>query len=486
MKKLANLITRRAFLGQSCGTMSSISLLSTLLNLRMIGTASAVTPPAAGDYRALVCFFFPGGQDTFNTLIPRGASAASPVYQEYANTRGSVLRQEWIDLLPIDPIGESAGAYGLNPEFGEIQTLFQNGDLAFMANVGTLVEPIANKTELTSGLFETPLGLYSHADQIKHWQTSVPDSRDSIGWAGRCADVLDALNDPSDVSMSISLSGTNVWQAGNDVFEFAVTPSGAVERVGYTGTTGPAAVRGAAVDSLLELEYTNLFEEAFAQKHRKTLSAGVEFNAAVAGAPAFTTTVPTHANGDTQDLINGFAPQFEMVAKTIAVHQALGIKRHTFFISMGGWDHHKNMLTQSEVMLPAVSKCMGYFWDLLGELETAGTVNRNQVTTFTASDFGRTLNSNSAGSDHGWGGNQMIMGGDVIGKKIYGQFPSLALDAPRDTGRGRQIPSTSCDEFFAELALWMGVSTADLDQVFPNITNFYTPSPSTPPVGFMV
>ena len=481
MNATTETIARRGFLRQSCGAMSSVPMLSTILSLRMIGTASAVTAPGPGDYRALVCFFFPGGYDSFNVLVPRGADANSAEYQQYAGRRGNLALPHG-DLHQLNPqIPDPQGrGFGLHPGLDDLQGLFNGGDLAFIANVGTLIEPVASFNDLKSGLRALPKGLYSHSDQIKEWQTSVPQDRRSIGWGGRMGDVLNALNDPSHVSMNISLSSTNVYQSGNSVFEYAINPSGADQRNGYTGTTGRDAIRGAGVDSLLEQEYSNIFEQAFANKHRNVLQAAEVFNDAVGGVSAFNTPVPTHSDDSANAAIPGLAAKFEMIAKTIAARANLGVRRQTFFIKWGGWDHHSGVIDPQAWMLPVVGRCMKYFHDLLGEINM-----QDQVTLFTASDFGRTLTSNGRGSDHAWGGNHMVMGGAVKGGNIYGEFPSLANSAQLDTGRGRQIPSTACDLYFAELAQWMGVSAADLDYVLPNINNFYTPSSTAPPIGFM-
>ena len=169
-----------------------------------------------------------------------------------------------------------------------------------------------------------------------------------------------------------------------------------------------------------------------------------------------------------------------MVAKTIAARKTLGFKRQTFFILFGGWDHHDEVIKTQQAMLTVVSKAMKEFSNAMTELDI-----NDKVTTFTASDFGRTLTSNGRGSDHAWGGNHMVMGGAVQGGRIYGDYPALYIDNPLDTGRGALIPTISCDEYFAELAKWFGVSNADLDAVFPNIGRFYDTSSTSLPVGFM-
>jgi uncharacterized protein (DUF1501 family) len=476
MKKISQDIARRNFLRESCGAMSGISLLSTLLNLRMIGSASAVgvDAPGADDYRAMVCLFLPGGIDSYNILVPRGASE----YAQYASTRSNLALSQG-SLVPLNNLSDQGGrTFGVHPGYDDVAGLFNDGNLAFVSNVGTLIEPIADAAD--QGNHPRPKGLYSHADQIKHWQTSVPQDRSSIGWGGRCADVLNALNDPSVVSMNISLNGTNTWQAGNAVFEYAVDSSGAINRNGYTGNSGDSSRRGAGVDSLLEQEYLNIFEQTFAAKHRETLEAAELFNSAT-DSISFSTPTPTHSNPITAGALPGLANRMRMIAKSIAAHQALGTKRQTFFISSGGWDHHNGVIDPQAWMVPVIGRSIKYFWDLLGEIGM-----RDKVTLFTASDFARTLNSNGRGSDHAWGGNHLVMGGAVTGQRIYGTFPDLAPGASHDAGRGRQVPTTSCDEFFAEMAQWMGVSHSDLDYVLPNIRNFYTPSSTQAPLGFLV
>jgi uncharacterized protein (DUF1501 family) len=169
-----------------------------------------------------------------------------------------------------------------------------------------------------------------------------------------------------------------------------------------------------------------------------------------------------------------------MVAKVIATRSTLGFSRQIFFVSLGGWDHHDELLVNHADLLSKVNDAMGYFSDVLTELNVM-----DKVTTFSISDFGRTLTSNGNGTDHAWGGNMFIMGGDVNGKEVYGNYPSLALNHDLIVHNNVLIPTTSADEYLAELALWFGVSYSDLDLIFPNLTNFYSSSSGIPPIGFM-
>ncbi|WOO42809.1 DUF1501 domain-containing protein [Rubellicoccus peritrichatus] len=464
---MKNLLTRRQFLGQaSCAAVGSTALFSTLLNLRMASTAAAQGIPAGGDYKALVCLFFAGGCDSYNMLLPYGDSE----YAEYAAIRADLaLSKANNQILPLtlaNPIGKELGVHHMMPE---IQSLFNNGNAAWLANVGTLVEP-TTKAQYQAESVILPLGLYSHSDQIRQWQTSVPQDTSAIGWGGRTADLLHSLNNNDNISMNISIAGNNTWQAGNEVFEYSISPNGSVGRRNYDATWGVNPAMNAAVDNQLDSDYQNLFQSTFAKASKSAIDSHLEFSAATDAVPDFATTFPEG---------NHLASQLRMVATSIAAHTTLNMNRQTFFVQLGGWDHHDEVLNNMDGMVPIVSQAIDSFYSALTEIN-----EQNNVTLFTASDFGRTLTSNGAGSDHAWGGNHLVVGGAVNGGNVYGTYPDLYEGSPIDTGRGRLIPTTSVDQYFAELALWFGVSPQDLPTVLPNVTNFYTPG-VTPPLGFM-
>ncbi len=467
--------TRRQFMGRaSCAAVSSIPVLNTLLNLGFAEKLSAVTAPTDSEYRALVCIFLSGGNDSFNMLVPREPSA----YATYQNTR-SVLALSPAQLIDINPIG--LPDFGVHSGMPEVANLFQAGNAAFIANVGTLIEPVQNHFQVQQLTKQLPLGLYSHSDQIEQWQTSIPNSRAGIGWAGRTADLLQGLNSNPAVPMNISLDGSNVWQTGNKGAEYAITPNGAVGLTNYNfawqqyDTTRQALSQG--VDSHLGQQYSNLLMQTFNARKKQALDAYNTFANATGGTLPGNVSFPGSYLGS----------RLQMVAKAVQGHAAMGAVRQTFFLQLGGWDHHSGVLAYQGQMLPQVSAAIGAFYQQLVALGL-----QNNVTLFTASDFGRTLTSNGQGSDHAWGGNQLVVGGAVQGKRIYGSYPSLEINPdsssnlnPLDTGLGRMIPTTSCDQFFAELALWLGVSPTDLPLVLPNIGNFYSPGSSSPPLGFM-
>ncbi|MEM6886180.1 MAG: DUF1501 domain-containing protein, partial [Verrucomicrobiota bacterium] len=427
---------------------------------------AASTSPITGitDYKALVCILLAGGNDSFNMLVPRGSTE----YNEYATARSNLaLPQNSLLALNGTHNGKSLGLHAGMPE---LAGLFNSGDAAFVANVGTLVEP-TTLSNYNNNSARLPLGLFSHSDQIMHWQTSVPDSRSARGWGGRVADILNSVNSNSRTSMNISLAGTNTFQSGNQTVSYEILPSGngavqpdflSLESSAYS------AIARTSIRSLVDAQYQNLFQETFANTSASALDASAEFANALSS-QTLTTTFST----------SELSQALQMIARTIAARDTLGMRRQTFFVLMGGYDHHDELLNNHASMLPVVSRALSEFNAAMRELQV-----HNQVTTFTASDFARTLTSNGRGSDHAWGGNQIVMGGGVRGGLVYGNYPDLGLGNSLDTGRGRLIPTISTDEYFAELAQWFGVPNHCLDSIFPNLNRFYTAG-STPPIGFM-
>lgn len=463
--------SRRKFLGTaSCAALGSATLLNGLLNLQM---SSALAAPSyhlsfqpEEDYKALICILLAGGNDSYNMLVPTDAGP----YNDYAATRSNqTLARE--SLLPIvaDGLNES---YGLHPAMPELKQLFDQGNLAFLANVGTLIEPIQNKVDVDSGVAKLPLGLFSHADQVQQWQTSIPSERSSIGWAGRMADILQASSNSSDISMNISLSGNNVFQAGNQSIEFTISPYGEGSS-GIEGYNGPEVfnqIRTQAVKGLLEQQYQDVFKQTYADIIHDSQQNHELFKASISSVNLNTLFSP-----------NFLSQSFQMIAKTIGARQALGMSRQTFFVVLPGFDNHDELLNNHQGLLRTLSLGMGELQQALNELNIA-----DKVTTFTISDFARTLTSNGNGTDHAWGGISMMMGGAVKGRKMYGEYPSLALRSNLDVGGGVLVPKVSSDEYFAELALWFGVAPSDLPLVLPNIGNFYSPNPQTAPIGFLL
>ncbi len=500
---------RRAFMKFTggCAALGSTSVLSQLLSMQLTGSAYA-QGGGGGEYKALVCVFLNGGIDSFNILTPYEDAE----HAIYTTVRSTVAKPK-SELLPIpidiaSPGGRRLGIHGGMPE---LHSLYSSGKAAFLANVGSLVVP-TNKTNYNSGSAVKPLGLFSHADLIQHWQTSVPQSRSQAsGWGGRMADLLTSVHNPTDkISINIALGSLNVFQTGNQVVPYVVGSGGATLPAGYraSNTTGAnydqihnTVINGSTglngiyppADSALGALYSDLLQRTMARYKRRSIDAAQTFfdNTDNTGTGTTGGVLPTSislpfdaiaADATIPGGVKGFAANLSMVARVIRARTAFSQTRQIFFVSLGGWDHHDNLLNAQNSMLPGVSKALSAFYNATVQLGVA-----EQVTTFTASDFGRTLAPNTSGSDHAWGGNHMIIGGSVGGGKVYGNYPlSLALNNDLDLGRGRLIPTTSVDEYNAELATWFGIpNNSMLTDILPNLRNFYQEGRLARPIGFL-
>jgi len=463
-------INRRKFLGTaSCAAIGYSTLLSTLINLKGFNAAAMSNSTVAGgdDYKALVCLMLGGGADSFNMLVPYNQGE----YNNYATTRSNLAipRDE---LLRIDPNNTGGKPYGLHPNMGPAQALFNDGKLSFISNVGTIIQP-TTKQQVWDEAVPMPLGLFSHSDQSQQWQTGLPHVRSNLGWGGRIADMIQDMNTNQNISMNISLAGTNTFQIGTNTIEYSIDPyNGSIGIEGYGEFDRWNVydnVRTQAVKSMIEAQYQDMFKKTYVDVIKNSRDAHLEFQAALNGGPTTNTTFED----------NYFSQTFRMIARTISVQQALGMKRQTFFVDLGGWDHHDELLQNQADLLPALTNAMREFNDALEELNMADC-----VTTFSASEFGRTLTSNGNGTDHAWGGNVMVMGGAVNGGNIFGTYPDLTLDSEVELGYGTLVPTTSTDVYFAELAKWFGVQDSELAALFPNLENFHNLG-SDLPLGFM-
>jgi len=454
-------LSRRKFLGACCKAVGATGMLSALAQLRLIGAAAA----PAGDYKALVCLFLAGGNDANNIIVPNDPSG----YAAYAAARGALALPQSA-LLGINPLTSDGRAWGIHSAMPEMRDLFAAGRLGFLGNVGTLVVP-TNKTQYSSGSVPLPPQLFSHNDQQVQWQSSVPDKPFSTGWGGRLADLTNAFNENNAISMSITLAGQNSFQVGKTVSQYAVNSTGVVQLSGTSGNAG--AVRLAALKDLVAAQDVNLFETAFGGITSTAIDNSALLSGVLNSIAPLTTVFPNSSLGQ----------QLQMIARLIQAAPQLNLKRQIFFARLGGWDLHDNQVTAGATetgahatLLADVSTSLKAFYDATTEIGLA-----DSVTTFSASDFGRTYNTNGDGSDHGWGSHHFMMGGAVKGGDIYGIMPDLTINGPDDTGRGRWIPTTSVDEYSATLARWFGVSDLDLPLVLPNIGRFANPN-----LGFML
>ena len=500
-----------------CSMMSGVSMLSTYLSLQATNAVAADYNPT--DYKAIVCLFLTGGNDSYNMLTPYDGEGSGDVlntpsvsgdYGGYYSIRGGVddgtinagglaLSKAQLTQLADPVTGRSHGLHpsmsheagvdptdpSYNPSDHGVARLYNDNKLNFVCNIGSLLE----RTDMASYDARTnlPLGLFSHADLVRHWQTGVPDSRTQLtGWGGRLADCMQQANTNPVISSNISINGVNVFQTGGTVIPYSIGTSGATVVTNYhtdyatVNRNHQDRIFSHMVESSLGRQYPgNLMSEALASQSMNSIQAAVDFNAA-ADAVNITTEFQN-------ELLSN---RMKMLAKVIGASSTLGHRRQIFFVTEGGWDNHNNLMTQQPLNLADVSAAMKSFYDATVELGM-----ENNVVTFTASDFARTLTSNGQGSDHGWGGNQMVMGGAVDGGSMKGFSttpsgpypifdPSQGGLSPLDTGRGRLIPTTSVDELAADLAMWFGVSNnEDLELILPNIRRFYSSSETESPLG---
>jgi uncharacterized protein (DUF1501 family) len=431
-----------------------------VMNLAAIGEAAAAT---ASDYKALVCIFLFGGNDYGNTVVPYDQAR----YDLYAAQRGAIaLARPTLDATLLNPTNPLAGGlqYALSPDLAPLLPVFDGGRLAVMMNVGTLIEP-TTKAQYQARSVRLPPKLFSHNDQQSFWQASSAEGATS-GWGGRIGDLLQSGNGNS-VLTCINASSSAVFLSGRQAVQYSVSTNGPIQLSANTSLYG-SAVGSTALKNLMTGTGGTLFESEHSKVSRRALDTAAQVSTALAGAPALTANFPAG---------NNLADQMRVVARLISVSQELGARRQVFFVSIGGFDNHDNLIAQHTPLLQRVAAAMRAFYDTTVQLGVA-----DKVTAFTASDFGRTLTVNATGSDHGWGSFHFVMGGAVNGRALYGRAPAVADNGPDDVGQGRLLPTTSVDQFASTMANWFGVSAGDMPTVLPNIGNY---NPSTWNVGFV-
>jgi uncharacterized protein (DUF1501 family) len=466
---------RREFLHKAlCATASSAAF-GSLMGKFSLAQASIPGVLGGTDYRALVCVFLYGGNDSFNMLLPRDNSH----YNTYSATRQGLAIPQG-QILPLSPTvaPSDGGQYGLHPKMAGLKSLFDTGKAALVSNVGPLLYPI-NKTQYENESVPVPAQLFSHSDQQLLWQTPTADTVERMGWGGRLADLFFATNPNPLLSMNISLDGENVYQAGVQVSPYFMSPYGAEAIWPVTDETYNAR-RRTTFDALMNASYAHPFQRAYVQKVKRSRDIQVQITNALLGAPG---DQAPYSAFDTAWAATGrevpyIARQLQMVARIIGVRSALGMRRQIFFVSAGGFDTHDTQLADQAELMEDLSLSLKTFYDVINSTQ----INlASSVTTFTASDFGRTLSSNGDGTDHGWGSHHVVVGGAVNGNRIYGALPSLlANNNPDDAGYGQIIPTTSVDQYAATLATWYGVDATQRATLFPNLGRFATPS-----LGFM-
>ena len=458
--------SRRAFLKRASAVSVAGAATPFVLNLASIGEAAAAT---ASDYKALVCVFLYGGNDYANTLVPYDNGQ----YATYAALRGPLAHAQsalaGTVLSPSTPLPGGA-QYALAPALGKLLPVFNAGKMAVMLNVGTLVQP-TTKAQYLANSVRLPPKLLSHNDQQSFWQASSPEGASS-GWGGRIGDLLQSGNGTASLTC-INPSGNAVFLSGRSAFQYSVTPSGPIALNGRNSVQGSTAA-GSLLQSLIMSGGSHQFENLLGLTGSRALNLYNQVAQALGQAPATSTAFAAAA-----DPQSSLGAQLQMVAKLMSVSSQLGAKRQVFFVSAGRFDTHSGLATLHPTLLTNLADALRSFYDTTVELGIA-----SQVTTFTASDFGRALTANGDGSDHGWGGVHFVLGGAVNGRRYFGINPVLANGGPDDIGQGRLIPTMAVDQYAATLASWFGVAASDLPTVVPNIGN-YAGSPLGTNIGFV-
>jgi uncharacterized protein (DUF1501 family) len=445
---------RRHFV-QRVSALAALGLGSKLSVFDLVASANA---QSASDYRALVCVFLYGGNDGNNTVIPMDAAG----YAQYASIRpaSSGIQLAQASLLPIQPVS-SATPYGLHPSLPEIAALFNQRKLSIVANVGTLVQPIT-KTQYVSGV--VPLSLYSHSDQVAQWQSSVSNVVSATGWGGRIADKMAPQNAGTGFPVVTSLNGSVLFATGKTTSPLSIPVTGSFALAGFNNGAVSTA-RLAALQQFLAASSTNQFVNAANGIGAQAIALSATMNPILSNANSSVAPLFAPLSGNTT------ASAFFQVAKTIEARATTGARRQIFFVSLGGFDTHANQAPTQANLLAQLSPALKAFYDATVALGVG-----SQVTTFTLSDFGRTLRpASGAGTDHAWGNHHFVMGDAVKGGDMFGQYPTLALGGPSDAEqRGRWIPAISVDRYGATLANWFGVASSDLVSVFPSLSKFAT------------
>jgi uncharacterized protein (DUF1501 family) len=409
---------------------------------------------AADDYKALVCIFLVGGNDTNNMIVPVDTTG----YANYAKVRSNLALPQ-AQLLPLQEAG-GVLRYGLHPSLPGLQSLWGASNLAVVANVGTLVQPLT-KAQYLSNSTQKPATLFSHIDQQHEWQTSDSSTSSSTGWGGRLSDQFNALNANSTVPPMISTGGNNLFVTGSATQALVIPTSGSFGLSGFTTSSGDVARRAALV-SLLGIDRATDLTAAAQDVMTNALSSSATLNPILT---ATNTTVTPHFAG----LTTSFASQMLAIAKVIEAHSSLGAQRQVFLATLGSFDTHTNELVTQQSLFAQLDPALAAFHSAMADIGAA-----NDVTSFTLSDFSRTFAPNTGGgSDHAWGSHHMVIGGAVHGGQVYGTMPTLQLGGPDDEGgQGRWIPSIAVDQYAATLASWFGADASALSTVLPNLSAF--------------
>jgi len=438
------MLSRRGFIRVGAASVGTLAL-------RPFGLLPALAQ-SGGDYRALVCVFLFGGNDSNNTVVPMD----DVNYQAYTSIRGSLGLPASQLTAPVTSV--SGEPYAFHAKLAEVASLFSSKELAVVANVGALVQPLT-RAQYQNLQAPIPLNLFSHSDQQLVWQTSIAQGHSPTGWGGRAADYIaqQGMN-TGKFPVFVSMAGNSLEGAGLQTQPAAIAPGQKLGLSGFSSSANSEA-RLKALTSLLTTDTGVSLVQAANTTMANGISDAKTLEAALAKASPLRTTFPTTSIG----------AQLQQVAEIIQVQSYLGMRRQIFFCSLGGFDTHANELETHNTLYPQLSPALSAFYDATQELGMA-----QNVTTFTESDFSRTFQpTTDDGSDHAWGSHHLVMGGAVQGGQVFGKFPTFELAGPDDADvRGRWIPTTSIDQYGATLCSWFGIPDSALATVFPNFSNF--------------
>ena len=462
-----NDISRRAFLRRSSQLAVAGTASSWAMGLAGIGEAAAFS--AGTDFKALVCIFLYGGNDHNSLLVP----ADSANYDLYSAIRGGgagqtagglALSRASLAATTLAPLGNQVLTnnlqYALAPQMTRLKARFDEGKMAPLLNVGPLIAPLTLAQYNSSNLVANPrpAKLFSHNDQQSTWQSSKPEGA-SDGWGGRMGDLAMSSNGNA-LFTCISATGNAVFLSGQQALSYQVSSNGALGVNGIKSPLFGSAAGSTALRTLMTQTSNHVLEAEYNRVTKRSIDAE-----GVVATALNQVTLTTSFRPDTGR--NGLADQLAIIAKLIGARQALGAKRQVFLVSMGGFDLHDSLPGKQPGLMSQVDFAMDAFYRATIELGVS-----DKVTTFTASDFGRTLASNGDGSDHGWGGHHLILGGAVNGGRFYGTAPNISVTSNDQVGQGRLLPSTSVDQYSATLARWFGVDPTELANIAPNIGRF--------------
>jgi uncharacterized protein (DUF1501 family) len=447
--------------------------------LELNSLAAMAQESGGSDYRALVCVYLQGGNDGHGTVIATDPTSFAAFTQARSGAPG--LAYPMGELLPITlKTPQSDRTFALNPSLIGVQNLFNEGRAAIVANTGTLIAP-ATKTQINANSVPLPASLFSHFDQTAAWQAIASNlgSSERVGWGGALADAIEAMNVNSNSMFTcISTAGNALFLAGQTSFQLNCTPAGPVPIYGLAQPPfgSPAATN--PLNAILTADESNLFAKEYGVVINRSIQAQKMLASAMPPAGDGGVANPQQYLDPTTMMLtdNPLANSLQTVARIIAGRASLGVARQIFYVQLGSFDTHDGQAQQHAQLLTQLGAAFEYFDGLM-----TGMGLGSQVTTFTISDFGRTLTSNSDGTDHGWGSHHIVVGGAVQGQDMYGQYPVIGTNQVNDLGQGRLIPTTAVEQYAGTLARWFGLSDSQIREVFPNFGNFG----SSPYLGFM-